>query len=98
MNNFTVTLCIVDRLCCNGKSNTLQKEITVTDLNQTIELQKNYTLHIINVESSHCTAIIQDGINTYILNIYTTFKGEICLCSTHNSSHKLSITCTIKES
>lgn len=97
MNNYTVNFCIIDRCCINGSSNTLQKEVNVTDINTTILLHNNYTLNILSVNENYCSVIIQDGINTYILNIYTTFATELCVCNTNNSSHKLSISCTITE-
>ena len=95
MNNYTVTLCIIDRLCCNATSNTIQKEVTISDLNTTILLQKNYSLNILNVDDTHCTILLQDGINTYILNVYTTFPTEVCIGNFKNSSHKITISCSI---
>ena len=97
INNYSVTLCIIDRVCCNNSVNTLQKEVTITSLNTTILLQNNYTLNVLSVNENRICVIIQDGINTYVLNIYTTFKSEICLCSSKNSSHKLTVSAVINE-
>lgn len=95
MNNYTVNFCIIDKCCNNGNSNTIQKETSITNINTTVLLHNNYTLNILSVNENYCSVIIQNGINIYILNVYTAFPTELCICNTCNNSHRLTISITI---
>ncbi len=86
MNDFDVILHIEDIFCGNCCKDVKEKEITVTNTNQTINLQNGYVLNVINVEDNFFTALIQNGTNVIIRNIYTNSTTSICIpnkCGKH---------------
>lgn len=86
MNDFNIFLKIEDLICCNRCKDKETSTITVTSSNQTINLKNNYVLNVVDVNSTKFTVLIQNGIETIIRNVYTSYTCQICLpceCCTH---------------
>ncbi len=86
MNDFNITLTIEDIFCNKCCKESKQTQTTVTSTSQTISLQNNYILNIIQVSTNFFTVLIQNGVNVIIRNIYTNFTTSICIpnqCGTH---------------
>lgn len=96
MNDFNVTIHIEDLFCENCCKELKEKEITVTNTNQTINLQNGYVLNVINVEDNFFTVLIQNGTQVIIRNIYTNSTTSICIPN-KCGKHILTISGTINE-
>lgn len=86
MNNFSVTITIDDLICSNNCKDKDTKTRTITNVNETINLKENYSLNIVNVTNTAFTIIVQNGINTIIRNVFTSYSTKLCLpckCATH---------------
>lgn len=86
MNDFSVKITIKDSICSNNCKDIETKSETITNSSDVIHLKEGYILNIIAVNLSYFTVIVQNGINTIIRNIYTTFPIKICLpckCANH---------------
>lgn len=86
MNNFSVTITIEDLICSNNCKDKDTKTRTITSINETINLKEDYILNIVNVTSSSFTIIVQNGINTIIRNVFTSYSTKLCLpckCANH---------------
>lgn len=79
MNPFSINLCIIDRICTGNIKNVLQKEVTVTSTTQSICLNCNYLLNIVRVENNLFTILLQNGLQTYIRNLYENETFQICM-------------------
>lgn len=94
MNNFNVDITIEDLICTNNCKDRETRTKTLTSVNDTITLKEDYILNVVNVTNTYFTIIVQNGINTIIRNIYTSFSTKICLpCKCGN--HILTISGTI---
>lgn len=86
MNNFSVNIKVKDLICSKNCKDIETKSDTITNSSDVIHLKEGYILNIIDVNLSYFTVIVQNGINTIIRNIYTTFPIKICLpckCANH---------------
>lgn len=79
MNNFNVNIYISDYICASNCQNTLEKDTTLTSTSDTLTLQCNYVLNIVRVSGILFTILLQNGIQTYIRNIYQNESFQICL-------------------
>ena len=79
MDGFIVNITIEDCVRDNCSSCCRQKMLTITNTNQTIELQCGYVVNIIQANSRYFTVLIQNGTETIIRQIFTTFETQICL-------------------
>ena len=70
MNTFNVSLCISDFICVNNCKNLLEKQVIVTNSNDSICLKCDYLLNVIRVQDNFFTILLQNGFQTYIRNIY----------------------------
>lgn len=96
MNNFNVNITIQDLICSKSCKDKETKTKTINTSSDVIHLKGGYILNIVNVNDSHFTIIVQNGINTIIRNVYTSFPIRICLpCKCAN--HILTISGTIVE-
>ncbi len=86
MNEFNITLNIEDLICGKCCKDKESKTLTITSTSQVVNLKENYILNIVDVSSTKFTVLIQNGIETIIRNIYTSYDMQICLpcrCATH---------------
>lgn len=86
MEEFRITLNIEDLIYTNCSKDREMKTLTITSTSQVVELKCNYILNIIDVNTTRFTVLIQNGIETIIRNIYTSYETQICLpcrCATH---------------
>lgn len=86
MNNFNVTVTIEDLICSNNCKDKDTKTKNITSINDSINLKENYVLNIVNVTNTYFTIIVQNGINTIIRNIFTSYSTKLCLpckCGNH---------------
>lgn len=92
MNDFNVRLnlieCFTDECGCK---HIYEREVTVTSVNQTINLFNNYTLNIVRVTDTYFTVLIQNGVNVLIRNIYTTYPQT---CVLPGTNCRQTITCS----
>ena len=79
MNTINVSLTISDVICANNQRNVLQKEVTITSSSQTIYLQCDYILNIVRMQDTSFTIILQNGLKTYIRNLFENETFQICL-------------------
>lgn len=79
MNNFIVNLNICDECCTKCNTKTSNQSLSVTSVNQTIDLQGAYILNVIEVGPNFIKVIIQNGINVIIRSVFTTFPTIISL-------------------
>lgn len=94
MNNFNVTITIEDLICSNNCKDREVITKTITNTSETINLKESYILNIVNVTNSYFTIIVQNGFNTIIRNVFTSYQTKICLpCKCAN--HILTISGTI---
>ena len=87
-----VHLNINDTYCTQCYKNSVEKNITVTSRDTSIELQNNYFLNVLSVSNNICSIIIQNGNCVIIRNILIGIEASILIPS--NCSHILTITCT----
>ncbi len=90
MNDFNILLKIEDLVCWNCCKDKETSTITVTSSNQTINLKNNYILNIVDVSHAKFTVLIQNGIETIIRNVYTSYACQICLPNEY-CTHLISI-------
>lgn len=95
-NDFNVTLNIEDIFCGNCCKDVKEKEVIVTNTNQTVNLQNGFVLNVINVEENFFTVLIQNGTQVIIRNIYTNAVTSICIPN-KCGKHILNITGTVNE-
>lgn len=94
MNNFSVNITIQDLICSKSCKDKESKTETINNSSEVIHLKEGYIINVVNITDSYFTIIVQNGINTIIRNIYTTFPVKICLpCKCAN--HILTISGTI---
>ena len=79
MNNLSINLCILDIIKCKSYCSTFQKEVIISSVTTSICLNNDYILNIIRANDTLFTILIQNGINTYIRNIYYNETLEICI-------------------
>lgn len=79
MNTFNISLCISDYIYINNCKNLLEKQVIVTNSNDSICLKCDYLLNIIRVQNNFFTILLQNGFQTYIRNIYENETFQICL-------------------
>jgi hypothetical protein len=91
MNNFAINLNICDECCTKCGTNTLNKVVSVTSSRQTIELQGNYILNIIEAGPNFARVLIQNGINVIIRSVFTTFPLVISLPNNCKFRHVITI-------
>lgn len=95
-NNFIVYLRIKN-ICCNKCcKETTNKDVTITNSNQTISLYRNYVLNVIGVHSNYCTVLIQNGSYAIIRNVFTNYETEICIPDKCNE-HIVTLSCDISQ-
>ena len=87
-----VHLNVNDTYCTQCYKNSVEKNITVTSRDTSIELQNNYFLNVLSVSNNICSIIIQNGNCVIIRNILIGIETSILIPS--NCSHILTITCT----
>ena len=94
MNNFNITITIEDLICSNNCKDRKTITKTITNIDNTINLKEDFILNIVNVTNTFFTIIVQNGINTIIRNVFTSYPTKICLpCKCAN--HILTISGTI---
>lgn len=85
MSDFNITLTVQDVVynnnCCDKETTTLN----ITSINNTINLKCNYILNIIRVSDNFFTVLIQNGINTYIRNVFTSYPMQLCISNNCNN-------------
>ncbi len=97
MNGFIVNITIEDCVRDNCCKSCRQKSLNITNTNQTIALQCDYILNVISVNNRSFTVLIQNGIQTIVRHIFTTFDTQICLPN-KCKHHLLTISGTITPS
>ncbi len=94
MNDFNITLTIEDLIysnnCCDKETTTLN----VKNINDTISLKCGYILNVIRVSNNFFTVLIQNGINTYIRNVFTNYPMQLCI-GNNLVNHVITISGTI---
>lgn len=86
MNNFNVNITIEDLICSNCCKDREIKTETITSSSEVINLKEGYILNVVSINSSYFTIIVQNGINTIIRNVFTSFPIRIylpCKCANH---------------
>ncbi len=91
MNNFIVNLSIKDECCTKCGNNTIQKDVIIRSINQTIDLQGAYILNVIEVGPNFVKVLIQNGIRVFIRTVYTTFAIQLSLPADCDNKHVLTI-------
>lgn len=90
MDTFNVTITIQDLVysnnCCDKDTTTL----TITSINDTINLKCGYILNIIRVNTNFFTVLIQNGINTYIRNVFVNYPMQLCI-SNNKVNHVITV-------
>lgn len=81
MNDFNITLTIQDLVYCNNCCDKETNTLTITSINDTINLKCGYILNVVRVGTNFFTVLIQNGINTYIRNVFTSYPMQLCICS-----------------
>lgn len=86
MGNFNVRLTVEDLICSKNCRDREEKTVYISDVSQSVNLKECYVLNIVSATSTYFTVIIQNGIETIIRNIYTSYPTQICLpcrCAKH---------------
>lgn len=80
-----ITLNINDTCCNNCCKNVVNSTQNFTSSSQTFELQDNYLLNVINVESTTFLVIIQNGNCVILRKVIKDVETSILIpsCSTH---------------
>lgn len=76
-----ITLNINDTCCSKCYKNSIDKTVTFTTQNQTVELQNNYFLNILTVSDTRFTILIQNGNCAIIRNILNGVATSISIPS-----------------
>lgn len=79
MNTFNIILNISEVVCNKCCKQNFERTVTVTSSSQRVTLQNGYVLNIIAVTDTYFTVLIQNGVETIIRNVFTTFPIEMCL-------------------
>lgn len=92
--NFNVILNISEVVCNKCCRQNFERSITVTSTSQRVNLQNGYVLNVIAVHNTYVTVLIQNGVETIIRNVSTSFATELCLpCK--DSRHLLTLTANV---
>ncbi|MEG2348319.1 MAG: hypothetical protein RSB67_01550 [Clostridia bacterium] len=86
MNEFNILLNISETICTKNCKENFERSVSVTSTSQKVILQDGYILNIIAIGDDYFTVLIQNGVETIIRNVYTSFPLQMCLpnkCAKH---------------
>ncbi|MEG1009437.1 MAG: hypothetical protein RSE41_08910 [Clostridia bacterium] len=88
-----INLKIIDTICSKCCKEILNKEVIITNNNETVQLQCSYTLNVIEVTDNSITVLLQNGSFVLVRNVYS-YPFIISLPTDKCSTHIINITYT----